>query len=65
MVFTDPTDIGPEPTPEVPESPSGDSCKYSRSFVESSDYVGIMNNLGRLKTTQLHIITGATELQLD
>ena len=60
MVFTDPTDIGPEPTPEVPESPCGDSCKYSRSFVESSDYVGIGEQFraGRDDSVTAHAITG-------
>ena len=35
LVFTDPSDLGPEPAPKVPENPCGEACKYARSFLDA------------------------------
>ena len=35
LVFTDPTNIGPEPKPEVPDNPCGPTCQYASSFLRA------------------------------
>ena len=49
LVFTDPSDLGPEPEPEVPENPCGEACQYAKSFLDAGSKYQVIGK--EFKTT--------------
>ncbi len=56
LVFTDPSDLGPEPAPEVPENPCGETCQYARSFLDAGAKYQVIGE--EFKTTGMTDVEG-------
>ena len=60
LVFSDPDNLGPQPRPEKPENPCGDSCKYTKDLLDpSSGYVQLGDNFRVLTTTTVEAFVKA------